>query len=170
MISLTDRIGTIGVVIGSPKQTCACCRLLAFKIFRIAYEMRIRGFMNHTDNAFAFHRGKIRPHHVVMRKIHHVAGGKGARRNQKKQGCDPEDGQLHYNRKSKRIYRAGAENWQEHLFASCKILSATAPWAGHPDCQIARTNGPQGRGYSAARSESSFKFRNNFLSCDVTSI
>src|SRR6266404_5353192 len=31
-------------------------------------------------------------------------------------------------------------------------------------------NGPQPRGYSAARSESSFTFRNNFLSCSVTGI
>src|SRR5438552_17272293 len=103
MISLTNRIEAVGVVISSPKQTCACRRLLAVKIFRIAYEMRIRGFMNHTENAFAFHCGEIRPHHVIMRKIHHVAGGKGARRKRNEQSYSPQDGQSHHNPKSKRI-------------------------------------------------------------------
>jgi hypothetical protein len=45
--------------------------------------------MNHTDNAFAFHRGKIGPHHVVMGEIHHVACGEGARRKRKKQTNSP---------------------------------------------------------------------------------
>src|SRR4030095_8605296 len=141
MISLTDRIGSVGVVIGSPKQTCTCRRLLAFKIFRIAYEMRIRGFMNHTENAFAFHRDKIRPHHVVMRKIHHVAGGKGARRSQKKQSCGPEDGQLHYDPKSKRTYRPGAADFQEHLLRLARHALATGLWPVMQICRFARTNG-----------------------------
>src|SRR5882757_2053851 len=97
MISLTDRIGSVGVVIGSPKQPCACRCHLPVQIFRIAYETWIRGFMNHADNAFVFHGGKIRPHHVVMRKVYHVAGGKGTCRKPNKQSCSPPDRQSHYN-------------------------------------------------------------------------
>jgi hypothetical protein len=91
MIGLTKRIGSVCVVISSPKQTCACRRLLAFKIFRIAHEMRISGFMNHSDNAFTFHRDEIRPHHVVMGKVHHVARGEGTCRKRKQQSCAAED-------------------------------------------------------------------------------
>src|SRR6266496_3200431 len=171
MVSLTDRIGSVGVVIGSPKQTCACRRLLAFKIFRIVYEMRIRGFMNHPDNAFAFHCGKIGPHHVVMRKIHNVAGAKGARRKRKKQSSSPQDRQSHHNPKSKRIYRAPLANWQEHLLVGAKIspVAAGADRGGlvYEKPGVAEVSA---LGYSGARSTGSFIFRKNFLSCDVTDI
>src|SRR5581483_1071486 len=66
MVSLPDRISRVGVMIRAPQQAGLERSQFAIEIFRIALKPRIGRFMNHPDNAFTFHRGKIRPHHVVM--------------------------------------------------------------------------------------------------------
>ena len=147
MISLTDRIAPVGVVISPPKQACACRCHLPVQIFRVACGRRVRGFMNHTHNAFAFHGGKIGPHHVVMREIHYVAGGKGTRRKRKKQGRSPQDRQSHQHPKSQLTYRAEGP----------ELASASFAFSFYGK-----------DGVAPAKSASAFTFQNKFLSCDVT--
>ena len=84
MISLSNRIACVGVVIRSPKQAGSQRTHLPVQIFSVALKRGISGFMNHADDAFAFHRVEIRTHHVVVREIHYVARGEDTRRNQKK--------------------------------------------------------------------------------------
>jgi len=79
MIGLPHGIGSISVMISAPKQARLGGGLLSGGILRIAIETRIGRLMNDADNPLAFHRVKIRPHQIVMRKINDVAGGKRAR-------------------------------------------------------------------------------------------
>ena len=51
---------------------------LPLVIFRVALITRIGRFMNHANDAFVFHRAKIRAHHVVARHVDHAAARKRA--------------------------------------------------------------------------------------------
>src|SRR5437867_9657738 len=79
--------------------------------------------MNHAEDALAFHRVEIRPHHVVVGKIHYIAAGKGTHRNQKKENCAAEDRGSHHHAKSKRTYRTVAAFLQERLLIACPNFS-----------------------------------------------
>src|SRR5437016_14266286 len=95
MISLANGIGSVGVMVRSPEQTSPCRRLLPLEIFRVALEARECGFVDHTEDSLALHRRKIRPHHVVMRKIHYAVGGECTRWNRKKQSRAAQHRQSH---------------------------------------------------------------------------
>src|SRR5260370_25678951 len=95
MISLANGIGSVGVVIRSPEQTGPCRGLLPFEIFRVAFEARECGFVDHTEDSLALHRHKIRPHHIVMREIHYAVAGKGTPWKRKKPSSAPQDRQSH---------------------------------------------------------------------------
>src|SRR2546427_1325350 len=95
MISLANRIGSVGVMVRSPEQTSPCRGLLPLEIFRVALEARECSFVDHTEDSLALHRHKIRPHHVVMRKIHYAVGGEHARWKRKKQSRALQDRQSH---------------------------------------------------------------------------
>ena len=71
MIGLPNRIGRIAVMVGAPEQPRPGRRLLPQGVVRIARERRVTGFMNHAHNAFGLHPGKIDPHCVVVRHVHH---------------------------------------------------------------------------------------------------
>ena len=102
MIRLSDRISPVGIMVCTPEQSRLQRTHLPIQIFRITLEPGISGFMNHAYDALAFHRVEIRPHHVVMRKIHHVTAGEGTRRSQKIQSRAPKDRPLHHTDKSHR--------------------------------------------------------------------
>ncbi len=76
MIGLPDRIGRIAVVIGAPEQPGPSRCLLSHSVIRIARERRITGFVDHAQDAFGFHPGKIDPHRVVVRQVHNRIGRK----------------------------------------------------------------------------------------------
>ena len=88
-------------MISSPKQARLGGGLLSEGILHIPIEARVSRLMNDADDPFAFHRGKIRPHQVVMRKIDDVAGGKRARWQHEKKTGSTKDRQFHSTRKSK---------------------------------------------------------------------
>jgi hypothetical protein len=89
-----------------------------------------------------------------MRKIHHVAGGKGARRKRNEQSYSPQDVQSHHNPKSKRIYRAGAADFQEHLCVALRFCvrrrcNSIAAWGNVPGIEkitISAESADQSRG------------------------
>src|SRR5438132_480060 len=83
MIGLPNRITCIGIVVRTPEQTGLERSHLSVQIFRVACERRVRGFMNYADDALAFHRAKIRTHHVVMRHVYDARGAKSTRWNKK---------------------------------------------------------------------------------------
>src|SRR5438046_147657 len=60
MISLADGIARIGIVIGAPEQPRPRSRLLSLEISRVYFEPRIRCFVDHAKDSFAFHGSEIR--------------------------------------------------------------------------------------------------------------
>jgi hypothetical protein len=67
-------------------------------------------------------------------------------------------------------YRAGVANLQEHLFNGLANISAVAVGGDRGDLVYEKPERAEvnALGYSAAKSAGSFRFRNNFLSSDVT--
>ena len=48
MLGLTNGIGRIAEMIGTPQQAGSSCRILPGAIIRVTIETGIRGFVNHT--------------------------------------------------------------------------------------------------------------------------
>ena len=95
MISLADGIARIGIVIGAPEQPRPRSRLLSLEISRVYFEPRIRCFVDHAKDSFAFHASEIRLNEVVMREVDYAVGctGNGRQRLQDKQ--NPRDRRSH---------------------------------------------------------------------------
>src|SRR5205085_1023338 len=135
MIGLPHGIGRISVMICPPKQARLGGGLLSGGILRIAIETRVGRLMNDADNPLAFHRGKIRPHQVVMRKINNVAGGKRARWQREKKTGSTNNRQFHSTRKRQPSYGAMRAHLQEHSL--CVLCSGPASFHFASDSESA---------------------------------
>src|SRR6516164_2239630 len=131
MISLANGIGSIGVMVRSPEQTGPSRGLLPFEIFRVAFEARIRRFVDYTEDSLVLHRHKIRPHHVVMGKIHYAVSGESAQWERKKQGCASQDRQSHHHPKIAADISTIRSEFARGTFIHCQESASHRPVAGH---------------------------------------
>ena len=67
MLGLTNGIGRIAEMIGTPEQAGASRLILPGTVIGIMIETGIRGFVNHCYDAFVFHPLEVRAHKVVVR-------------------------------------------------------------------------------------------------------
>src|SRR6266478_1496337 len=78
MIGLRNRTRAVAKMVCAPQQTGLRRGPLSLKISPVALQARKCRFVNHSDDALAFHRDKIDPHQIVMRQVHDAVAGKGA--------------------------------------------------------------------------------------------
>src|SRR6266446_7433617 len=77
MIGLRNRICAVAIMVRAPQQPGLRRGRLSLKTSPIALQARKGRFVNHADDAFAFHRDKIDPHQIVMRQVHDAVAGEG---------------------------------------------------------------------------------------------
>src|SRR6266446_5443589 len=84
MIGLRNRISAVAKMVRAPQQPGLRRGGLSLKISPVALQAREGRFVNHADDALAFHRDEIDAHQIVMRHVDHAVAGKGAQREKKK--------------------------------------------------------------------------------------
>src|SRR6266403_632293 len=82
MIGLRNWICAVAKMVRAPQQPGLRRGRLSLKISPVALQAWEGRFVNHADDAFAFHRDEIDAHQIVMRQVHDAVAGERAERHE----------------------------------------------------------------------------------------
>src|SRR4029077_8659267 len=77
MIGLRNWIRAVAKMVRAPQQPGLRRGRLSLKISPVALQARKGRFVNHADDALAFHRNKIDAHQIVMGQVDDAVAGEG---------------------------------------------------------------------------------------------
>ena len=104
VIGLGNRIRAVAKMVCAPQQPGLRRGRLSLKISPIALQAREGRFVNHADDALAFHRDEIDPNQIVVRHVDHAVAGKCAQREKKKREKNTSESGFHVRENSALIW------------------------------------------------------------------